>query len=56
MCGCAAIPERVDRDEYSEGESGEEEEEEESRVTMRGGLFDTRRNVAMIKLHCVHTR
>ncbi len=56
VCGCAAVPERMDRDEYSDGDSMDEDEGGESAVTMREGLFDTRRNVAMIKLHCVHTR
>jgi len=39
----------------SEGDSADDEEEE-SAVTKTTSLFDTRRNVAMIKLHCVHTR
>lgn len=57
VCGCAAVPIRVDRDEYSEGESGEEEEDEaEMRGMLKRSIFDSRRNVAMIKLHCVHTR
>ena len=53
VCGCAPLTERMDV--LSEGDSADEEEEE-SANTKTTGLFDTRRNVAMIKLHCVHTR
>lgn len=54
VCGCAAIPERVERDD-SEGDSAGEEEDEVA-ATTKTGIFDSSRNVAIIKLHCVHTK
>ena len=54
VCSCGSLPVGTD----SEGDSGEEEEEEgveESRATKQI-VFDSRRNVALIELHCVHTR
>lgn len=41
---------------FSEEESEEEEEEEDGSKKKNRGDFDSRRNVVMLKLHCVHTR
>ena len=59
VSGCVALPLRVVRED-SEGESGEEEEEEEEEemreAFVESSSFDSSTTVAMLKLHCIHTR
>lgn len=56
VSGCAALPANGDQ----EGSSEEEDSGEEGVTLWNTGKsntdFDSRRNVVLIKLHCVHTR
>lgn len=60
VSGSAPLPADGDKEGFSEDESEEEEEEEEGgnggKARKGGADFDSRRNVVMLKLHCVHTR
>lgn len=54
VSGAAALPANGDREDSSGEDSGEEEEREDTILALTG--FDSRRDVVMLKLHCVHTR
>ena len=56
VSGCAPLPANSDQEGFSEEEDSEEESATLEKTGKGNGKFDSRRNVVLLKLHCVHTR
>lgn len=52
VSGAARLPASGDREDLSGEESGEEEDD----TAVSAAVFDSRRDIVLLKLHCVHTR
>lgn len=50
VAGAARLPPSSDREDFS----GDDSEEEDTSVS--AAVFDSRRDIVLLKLHCVHTR
>lgn len=54
ISGCVALSSQFGQDENSGDDSAEDDTVGELKKDV--SLFDSRRNIVMIKLHCVHTK